>query len=100
MNTKTKEYLRKLRGDSLTFGQMIESLRKSDEISQITLARKVRISRAHLCDIEKGRRTVTIGRAAQLAKVMGYSVNQFIALALENELRNAGYRVRVHLEAA
>src|SRR5438093_12065167 len=100
MNTKAMDYLNKLRGRPLTFGRMIESLRKADEISQIALARKVGISRAHLCDIEKGRRTITVERAAQLAKVMGYSVNQFIAMALEEGLRNAGYRMHVHLEAA
>ena len=103
MNTKKSEarkFLEKLNHGPLTFGQMIESLRRADEVSQVDLAKKMAISRAHLCDIEKGRRTVTIERAAQFAKVLGYSVHQFVALALEDQLKKAGLKVKVHLDVA
>lgn len=103
MNTKksdAKKFLESLRGSPLSFGKMIESLRMADEISQTTLAKKMHISRAHLCDIEKGRRTVTVERAAQFAKVMGYSINQFVATALEDQLRKAGLKAKVHLDVA
>jgi transcriptional regulator with XRE-family HTH domain len=79
---------------------MIESIRQTDEISQANLARRMRISRALLCDIEKGRRPVTVERAKRFAKVLGYSVNQFVAVAVEDQLRKAGLKVKVHLEAA
>jgi antitoxin HigA-1 len=94
------KFLEGLRGGPLTFGDMIESIRLCDEIPQAELARKMKISRAHLCDIEKGRRMVSAERAAQFAKVMGYSVNQFVATVLEDQLRKAGLKVRVRLDAA
>lgn len=103
MSTKkseAKKYLESLRGAPLSFGKMIESLRQSDEISQISLAKKMKISRAHLCDIEKGRRAVTVERAAKFAKTMGYSVNQFVAYALEDQLRKAGIKAKVYLDVA
>lgn len=103
MNTKksgAKKFLESLRGGPLSFGKMIESLRMADEISQTDLAKKMHISRAHLCDIEKGRRAVTVERAAQFAKAMGYSVNQFVATALEDQLRKAGLKAKVHLDVA
>jgi len=103
MSTKksdAKKFLESLRGAPLNFGKMIEFLRLSDEISQVSLAKKMKISRAHLCDIEKGRRTVTVERAAKFAKVMGYSVNQFVASALEDQLRKAGIKAKVHLDVA
>ena len=104
MITKKKSYAKKfledLCGGPLTFGEMIESVRQTDEISQADLARRMRISRALLCDIEKGRRPVTVERAKRFAKVLGYSVNQFVAVAVENQLRKAGLKVKVHLEAA
>jgi transcriptional regulator with XRE-family HTH domain len=84
----------------LTFGRMIASVRVADEIPQAELARRVGISRANLCDIEKGRRSVTVKRAAQFARILGYSVNQFVAVALEDQLRKAGLKVQVRLEAA
>jgi transcriptional regulator with XRE-family HTH domain len=79
---------------------MIASVRVADEIPQAELARRLGIARANLCDIEKGRRSVTVKRAAQFARVLGYSVNQFVAVAVEDQLRKAGLKVQVRLEAA
>lgn len=95
-----EKFLEKLMGGRLSFGRMIESLRLADEVSQVDLAKKMRISRAYLCDIEKGRRMVSIERAAKFAKVMGYSVNQFIGVAIEDQLREIGMNARVTLEVA
>ncbi len=95
-----RRFLQNLRGSPLTFGRMIASVRLADEIPQAKLARRLGISRANLCDIEKGRRSVTVKRAAQFAHILGYSVNQFVAVAVEDQLRKAGLKVQVRLEAA
>jgi len=102
MNTKSNavRFLERLRGGPLTFGRMVQSLRKADEISQAELARKLGMSRAHLCDIEKGRRQVSIMLVAAIARAMGYAVDQFVSVALEDELRKAGLKLRVELKAA
>jgi len=104
MNTKTKSsalrYIEELRGGPLTFGRMIQSVRKADGIAQAELALKMAISRAHLCDIENGRRSVSVDRAAKFAKVLGYSVTQFVAQAVEDQLLKNGIKVKVYLEAA
>jgi len=104
MNIKNKSdarrFFEKLRGGPLTFGRMIQSFRLCDEISQVNLAKKMKISKAHLCDIEKGRRMVSSERAAAFAKVMGYSVQQFVATAIEDQLRQAGLKFTVALKAA
>jgi transcriptional regulator with XRE-family HTH domain len=92
------KFLESLRGEPLSFGRMIESIRVTDEISQAALARKLWISRAHLCDIEKGRRSVRPERAAKFARELGYSIIQFVAAAVEDELRAAGLNMRVRLD--
>jgi plasmid maintenance system antidote protein VapI len=97
---EAEEFLNHLRKGPLTFGKMITSLRECDEISQVDLARKMGISRAQLCDIEKERRAVTPAMAAKFAKVMRYSVHQFVALAIEDQLRKAGLKLKVDLKAA
>jgi len=79
---------------------MLASVRRADEIVQADLARRMGMSRARLCDIENARRPVTVERAAQFARVLGYSVNQFVAVAVEDQLRKAGLKVKVRLEAA
>jgi len=79
---------------------MIESIRVADEISQVELAQKLKISRAHLCDIEKGRRLVSPERAARFSEVLGYSTKQFVAVSIEDSLRKAGIPFKVRLDAA
>ena len=71
--------------------------KKHDEISQVELGEKMHISPAYIRDIEKGRRLVSAARAAQFAKVLKYSVNQFVALALEDQLHEAGLNFNVTL---
>ena len=94
------KFLEGLRGGPLTFGRMIESFRKCDEVTQERLAHKMGISKAHLCDIEKGRRMVSPSRAAKFARVMGYMIEQFVAVAIEDQLRKAGLKMKVLLKAA
>lgn len=98
--SETRKFFEKLRGGPLTFGHLIESLRLCDEISQVDLAKKMNISKSQICDIEKGRRLVSAERASAFAKAMGYSVQQFVATAIEDQLRQAGLKFKVDLKAA
>ncbi|MBF0104890.1 MAG: helix-turn-helix transcriptional regulator [Deltaproteobacteria bacterium] len=106
MTTKNKKMsgarklLASLHRRPMSFGRMIESCRKCDGITQADLAHQLKISSAHLCDIEKGRRAVSPERAAQFAKVLGYSVNQFIARSIEDNLKRMGIKLKVDLSAA
>jgi len=105
-NKKTKKsearkFLEKYTSGPLTIGRMISSTRLSKEISQIDFAKKLKISVAHLCDIEKGRKTVSPERAVKFAKILGLSEKQFIRVALQDELNKAGLnRFQVMIEAA
>lgn len=98
--TNAHHFLKKLNKGELSFGQLIQSLRRCDEISQSELAFQVGVSRARLCDIEKGRKSVTLNLAARLAKVMKYPPTYFISVALRDELKNAGLHYQVDLKAA
>ena len=84
----------------MSFGKMIEAIRMTDEVSQVSLAKKLGISRAHLCDIEKGRRSVSAKRAAQFARALGYPGWIFLQTALEDQVRDAGLRFKVTVRAA
>lgn len=84
----------------LTFGNMLESFRLAQEITPQAMASKLGVSRAHLCDVEKGRRTVSPERAARWAKRLKQSVPLFVQLALQAELDAAGLKFRVSVEAA
>ena len=75
MSTKKKsdamQFLESLVGE-LTFGGLIEAMRQAEEMSQVDFAKKLGISKQHLCDIEKGRKFVSPERAAKFAKILGH----------------------------
>ncbi|MBT8483791.1 MAG: helix-turn-helix transcriptional regulator [Myxococcales bacterium] len=93
------ELLESLHGP-MTLGDMLWSLRVCDEISQAEFARRLDVSRSHLCDVEKGRKLVSAERAAAWAKVLGFPETVFVKLALQEQLDRAGVKMNVQVEAA
>ncbi len=92
--------LEKLRGRPLTFGSLLRSVRESDGHTLEALAKRLEVSRSHLCDVEKCRRRVSVERAARWAKLLGYPAQVFVQLALQDEVDAAGLKLRVDVEAA
>lgn len=92
--------LEKVVGAPLTLGRALESVRKTEELSQDECARKLGVSKSHLCDVEKGRKTVSPERAAKWARVLGYPESVFVRLAIQGELDAAGLKYKVEIEAA
>ncbi len=84
-------------GQSMTFGSLLQNVRETDDVSQAELARRLGISKSHLCDIEKGRKAVSPERAARFASELGYSEEQFVRLALQQMVADAGLHFEVAL---
>ena len=103
MSTKKKndamKFLESLVGE-LTFSGLIEAMRQAEEMSQVDFAKKLGISKQHLCDIEKGRKFVSPERAAKFAKILGHSEQSFVALALQDVVNQGGLKLKVSVEAA
>jgi transcriptional regulator with XRE-family HTH domain len=91
--------LQRLTGGPLNIGRALSALRLSDEVSQAEFARRLKIPRQHLNDIEKGRRSVSLEKAVSFAKALGQPEVVFIQLALQSMVDDAGLRVRVHIAA-
>lgn len=98
--SQAQHVLQQVTGAPLTLGNLLWSIRRCDEVSQVAMAERLGVSRAHLCDIEKGRRFVSPARAAQWAKLLGHHPGQFVRLSLQDQLRQAGLPYMVHVEAA
>ena len=81
----------------MTLGMFIRTFREADKISQANFARKMGLSRANLCDIEKGRKLVGLTRAADIAKDLGVPEKVLIQLAMQDTLRvsNLGYQIEL-----
>ena len=86
----TMQFLESLAGGPLTFGRFVQSIRLGEELSLEAFAKQLGVSRTNLSDIEHGRRGVSVERAAQWAELLGYDQTQFVRLALQALLDEAG----------
>lgn len=98
LNRQTMKQIEKITGGKLTLGKLIWAIRECEEITQVKLAEKLGCSKQHLSDIERGRKSVSPKTAANYAKRLGYSSEQFIRLALQNIVDRDGLRVIVEIK--
>lgn len=95
-----RRLLEELAGGPITFGRFLRAIRDGEEATLAALAGELGVSRQHLCDIEHGRRVVSPGRAAEWARRLGYSEAQFVRLALQDQVSQAGLNLLVSVDAA
>ena len=98
--SETQKFLQKLTGGPVTLGKLIESIRLGDELSQAEFSKKLKISRSHLNDIEKGNKAVSPERAARFAKQLKHSKERFVELSLQSLVDIAGLKLTVTVDAA
>ena len=84
----------------MTLGLFISAFREADGLTQVAYAAKLRLSRANLCDIEKGRKLVSVERAAKIAKYMGVPEAVLIQLSLQDQLNEQNLAYKVELKGA
>lgn len=99
MTIDAKKALEKMTG-RLTLGMTIRSIRLCDGISQTTFAKKLKVSTQYLCDLEHNRKVVSAKKAKKFAEILGYSSEQFIALAIQDSLHHDGIHMIVEIKAA
>lgn len=84
----------------MTFGMFLRSMREADEIGLSEFASKLGLSRANLCDLEKGRKIPSPERAARIAKYLGIPEVVLIQLAIQDTLRSARLDYQVQIREA
>jgi len=100
IKSKTRKFLEKLTGGTLTIAKILKSTREAEELSQVEFAKMLGIPKQNLCDIEKGRRFISPNLAAKFANKLGYSQKQYIRIALQDLLIRHGLNYEVHITAA
>lgn len=105
MSTKTCDTLNALEStqdiwDKMTFGGLVYSLRISDDISQVELAKKIGVSKQFLSDVEHNRKDVGIGFAKKISDSLGYSIEPLIELLIRDQLRRQHLNYIVELKKA
>jgi DNA-binding XRE family transcriptional regulator len=96
---KAEEFFRNEMGP-MTFGTFLVGVRHSMNISQADLARKLKVSRSMICDIEKGRVLVSPALAMKIARIGKFPEDMAIKYCLEDQLRKAKIKMKVNVGAA
>ena len=89
------KFLEGLMGGPLTFGEMVRSIRETDELTQDDVAKRVGVSKHHVSDVENGRRKVSIERAARWAKALGSPPAYFVRMVAQEEIDAVGVKLKV-----
>jgi transcriptional regulator with XRE-family HTH domain len=89
----------KLHG-SYTFAEYILGIRTSLDLSQVSMAKKLGISKSALCELEKGRTLVSPGAAVRYAKKAGFSETLALEACFQDQLKKAKIKKRVRIESA
>lgn len=82
----------------MTFGGLVRSLRLSDEITQVDLAKKIGVSKQFLSDVEHDRKDVGISFAKKISDALGYSVEPLIELLIREQLKKQHLNYTVELK--
>lgn len=89
--------IEKLRGQ-MTFGRLLLSFRLSQNLSQLQLGKKVGLSKANICDLEKGRSMPTIARAKKIAKALCEIEAYWVEVAIQDMLKRERLNYTVKIE--
>ena len=77
----------------MSFGTVLRKVRKSRGVTQVQLAEKLGVTQATIARYEKGIMTPEVRRIAQVAKVLGVSVQELFE---EKEVRPIPQSTRAH----
>lgn len=91
---KASDVFKELYGH-VSFGEMLSSVRYSDGFTQKDFAKKLKISQQDLCDIEKGRKNVSVERAVQFAELLNDSPEVFVEYVIQDQLYRAGLNCKI-----
>jgi DNA-binding XRE family transcriptional regulator len=82
-----------------TFGTVLRAWRLAEEMNQTQMAKFLGISRANLCDIEKGRKLPSPSRAVKIARKLGMLKSHAIELVLQDTLDREHIKLKVSVAA-
>ncbi|STX55796.1 anaerobic benzoate catabolism transcriptional regulator [Legionella beliardensis] len=86
--------------EAMTFGGLIRSLRLSDEMTQVELAKKIGVSKQFLSDVEHNRKDIGISFAKKISDALGYSIEPLLELLIRDQLRSQHLNYIVELRKA
>lgn len=81
-----------LKGKPLTLSRFIKSIREGEEMTLQEFSKLLGTTKQNLHSFEKGLRTISISKAIEWAKKLGYPQQQFVELAFQDILEKEGMK--------
>ncbi len=79
----------------MTFAKLLGSYRISEGLSQVDLAKKLKLSKGNICDFEKGRKIPSPSKAEEMAKILGDMPAYWVNVALQDQLSADYFCIRM-----
>jgi transcriptional regulator with XRE-family HTH domain len=70
----------------MTFAKLLGSYRVSEGLTQVELAKKLKLSKCNICDFEKGRKIPSPLKAEEMAKILGDMPAYWVQVVLQDQL--------------
>lgn len=84
--------------EPLSLGDALEAIREDLELTKVGMATKLGISKSHYGNVVNGLENISIKRAGEWAKVLGYPEMLFIQYAIQDSLKRNNYSYTVRLD--
>ena len=98
--TNARAFLQEITGAPLSLAQLIRAIRQGEDWSLAQMGDKLGVSRGFVAQLERGHKAVSVHKASQYAKALGYSEQQFVRLALQDQLNRANLHYTLSVEPA
>jgi DNA-binding XRE family transcriptional regulator len=82
----------------LTFGRLLKSHRLGEEMSQVSMAKLLKISKQSLNDLESGRTIPSISRACEIAKRIGLAEVTLVELCIQDQINRLRLKFTVKIQ--
>lgn len=105
MSTKSLvKKLHELIGRNESLGKVLRNIRLCDEMSLREFSAILNMSASYLSDVEHGRRFISARKAYEYAEKLGYPIEEFVRLALQDEansfMAEKGHHANVLIQIA
>lgn len=79
----------------VNFGMFVRACRTTMDLTQVQMAKKLKMARGTLCDIEKGRQLVSPKLAIKIAKTAGMHERFALELCLADHLKKQKIKYKI-----
>lgn len=95
--SQATKHLEKLTGEEFSFATMVKGYRVREELTQEELAKKLKVTKSYVSNLENRRDFVTLDQAIRFANILKEPVEAWAKVALQDMINRSGMKAIVEL---